>query len=475
MGPRIRQIVRAAATACLASLACAQTNAPPALDAGTAVALALAHNRDLQLEARRVAAARLAVEGASAEFTTGIRSDSGASISSDSDAWQYGAVLTRPLLNGTDLSAGANYRSETFDDGTESRGWAARLGLSQPLFRNYGTLVNSERLTRARREVLTAMRAYEARRDRLALDVLETYEAVLRIERQLDADAAFLSRADRFLRLTRAREAQGRATRVEALRVELQVGEARARRRAGFQRLETARRVLADLLGGAPDAVFTLAEPPETVPENVDAAAATGIALSNRMDYAQVVHNVEDARRGLKIAERSRWPDVRLLAQYDAPFATDAGAKREESWFVGLTTGNGFNPRQSKVEIATAGLGVEDARDRTGIAALQIGREVRDRIEALSAARDEQPIQQRNVELARARAELARRQFEAGRGDHFSATDAEDALNDAIGRLLDSRSATRLAAYRLRSSLGTLIEHPAELRAPPGHLPEAPL
>ena len=62
-------------------------------------------------------------------------------------------------------------------------------------------------------EVRTALRAYEARRDRLVLDVLETYEAVLRIERQLDADAAFLSRADRFLRLTRAREAQGRATR----------------------------------------------------------------------------------------------------------------------------------------------------------------------------------------------------------------------------------------------------------------------
>ena len=73
------------------------------------------------------------------------------------------------------------------------------------------------------------------------------------------------------------------------------------------------------------------------------------------------------------------------------------------------------------------------------------------------------------LQLAGDRARLARRLFELGRGDNFTATDAEAELLRAQSRQLENESEVTVAAFRLKRVTGTLVESPDALKPrPPG-------
>lgn len=440
-----------------------------AINLDTAIARALANNLQLSLDARRVTQSNLRVDGAAAAFSMEIRPESGAGFSSDGESWRYGASLGKAFITGNRVSVGANYGSEltTTDDGDVQSTTAGNLvvRLDQPLLRNFGTLINGESLLRARRGVLTSMRQLEARKVGLVVDLVAEYERVSQLERQIEIDQQFLARAQRLSRLTRAREAQGRATRVDSLRVELQFGEADARLTTTRQRLDDARRNLAELLGDPPDKVYALEAPPTIgfMPPGLDQALA--IAYSNRLDLADALQSCEDALRGVRIAKRQQWPDLSLSASYRQPFASEAeGTSEDPSWFLGLATGSGYSPSVARVAIAVAELDADGAEDLLKIVRRDIEREVRRQLALVTSTKAAESIEVKNLQMAQARATLARRLFEAGRGDSFSVTDAEDALSASHLRLLDSQSQARLAVYELLRSVGTLIDVPATLR-----------
>ena len=441
-----------------------------AIDVDTAIRRALEHNLQLAMDARRVKSASLDIEGAASAFATEVRPDSGAGVSSGGDSWQYGLGFTRAFITGTRLSAGGSYRSDTTapDAGpeVETRTGQVSVQFDQPLLRNFGTLINGEALLRARRSLLTTMRLVETRKVELVLNVLAEYEQICQLERQIQIDVDLLDRAGKLARLTRAREAQGRATRVDGLRVELQQGEAEARVTSSRLRLDDARRNFAELLGDPPAKVYRLAPPPGVSFDPPPLAGALSVALSNRLDYADALQRREDSLRGVRIAERQRLPDVGLVGRASKPFTStsDDPDAYDPSWFVGLATGSGYNPEAARVAIAGARLGVDDADDLVRIVRRDIEREVRQQLAAVESRRSEAAIEARNAQMAQGRATLARRLFEAGRGDSFAVTDAEADLSAASLRQLDSEGRARLAVYQFMGSVGTLLEAPPRLK-----------
>ncbi|MCZ7599723.1 MAG: hypothetical protein M5U09_20950 [Gammaproteobacteria bacterium] len=137
------------------------------------------------------------------------------------------------------------------------------------------------------------------------------------------ADRESLDRAEELLRSTRAKEALGRSTRIDSLRVELQRGLARSRLAANTERLESERQALAELLGLDPDIVLAL-EPTGIFSIDLPPAdEAVERALDNRLDYAQALQDRDDAVRGARIAENLLLPDVTpdraLRARRQAP------------------------------------------------------------------------------------------------------------------------------------------------------------
>ena len=102
--------------------------------------------------------------------------------------------------------------------------------------------------------------------------------------------------------------------------------------------------------------------------------------------------------------------------------------------------------------------------DTVRILELVIAREVQQQLTAYRRAGLDLEIAGRNVKLARDRTELARRLFRAGRGDNFSATDAEEALVIAEDSFLTSKANASISSYRLLQTMGVLLEHPNELK-----------
>ena len=443
--------------------------APPAratLTLEHAIQRALDHNRDLAIQTRDVTQARLNVESARANFGLQLSPDSNAGVSKEGENWQYGLVLSRPTIFGTEVGVGGRYGEDqriTSDDPTVSDAYRSiDVRLTQPLFRNFGTLVNGERILQARQSHRAAMRRYEVARAELALGVVENFESILRLEQQAAYERDAVARADYLAGLTRAREKQGQATELDVLRVDLQKGEAEARLSASLDRLNNDRRALADLLGAPIDLDFELIPAPRLAFDVPTVPDAVQIALSNRLDYAQALDQQRDAGREVEIARRGLWPDINLVARHS--WIDYDGAATETDWFVGVTAASRYSVSQQKISLARAKVNLENAGDEVENAARAITREVQQQLVSYQSLRTEMEIESRNFDIAGRRVELARRLFEAGKGDHLSVTDAEDQFAAAAARKFSSASEAAVAGYRLLLTLGTLVDYPAALK-----------
>lgn len=446
--------------------------APPAFAAGAldlpaALNQALAHNRALARSALSLRGTELGVAGAEAAFRLRVSPDGSAGSSQAEDTYQYGLAVGRKFLPGTDVEVGARMTHAEDDDGERSRRSSLSVDLAQPLFRNFGALVQGEDLLRSRLQVQAARRTFEQQKTDLLVDVVENFEGLIRLQRRIASDEGAYTRMDKLYRLTRARERQGRATRVDTLRVELQRGQALARLESSREEFSSRQRDFAELLGCPPDTSFDLVPPPlldVTVPEPADALR---IALSNRLDYAQALQDGADSARGLRIARRGLRPDLSLNARYerrsDSRFSENEGFE-EDLWSVGLSGDTDLNQAAERARLGQAAVGLEAARETVGILELSIAREVQQQITAYRRSLGDLKIAERNLRLAQSRARLARRLFELGRGDNFSVTDAEEALTEAEDQVYAARASASISGYRLLRTMGTLVQYPDDLK-----------
>jgi outer membrane protein TolC len=436
-----------------------------------AIEAALRRNHELVRAGLAARRGEVGVAEAESAFAVAWLPSGNIDTTSGVDTWAYGLMASRRLPWGTVVRVGGQAgRVETDDEDVAADRVAAVVEVRQPIFREFGTLVQWEGVRLAESRLRQVRRDYELQKQDLVLEVVDTFSTLIQLEREAEADEASRDRADRLYRLTRIRERQGRASRVATLRAELQLGQADSRAANTRERLYSARRRFAELLGYPPQTEFLLTSPPPLALALPTAEEAVRIALENRLDYAQVLDDLRDRNRAVAIAERVRWPELDLTARYtrfgDGNSLDEAAGLDNDDWFLGLSAGSEYNPTRNRSTIARAELDRRSAEETIRVFELSIARQVQQRIAAYERAQTEVGIARRNLVLAASRAELARRLFEMGRGDHFSVTDAEDAYVDAQNRWFDAESESSLSGYRLMRVLGTLLEPPATLKPP---------
>lgn len=437
-----------------------------------AVDMALRLNRDLARAGIGIEDGTYGLAVADAGFSIRYAPVGTASTSSSGDQFEAGMRANRKNLLGQDFQLRVSAEQDSGEDSETVQRGRVGLQVTQPLFRNFGRLVNEEPLVRARSELRRSRRAYENEINNLIVRVAETFLNIIRLERRIVTDDAFLTRTERLLELTRLRERQGRSSRVDTLRVSLQRGEAAARVQQSRERLHLARLDFLDLIGAGESTAVVLHPPPEetfAVPAPPEAVAT---AFSNRLDYAQAIDDALDRARGVRLARKNLQPDLAVVARYDrfgeGADAGDATAFDHDEWFVGLGAIRELNPALEAANLGRAELDLRAAREDLAIQAMAIRRRVQQQITSCNSTRQELEIAARNRVLAKSRADLAQKLFRIGRGDNFAVTDAEEAFLQAEAAWQDAQADWLLSAYRLRQELGTLREVPPEL------LPRAP-
>ena len=342
-----------------------------------------------------------------------------------------------------------------------------RYRLSQPLFRFSGRLINEEPITQANNNVLSARRRLESQRRDLIVEVVREYVNILRLELQLKADNKSFSRTKELYDNTYAKEVIGRATRVDTLRVELQMGQAQSRVEGSLERLQSAKSSFSELLDINTESDFTL-EPYNLLEIEIpDRDILLNTALENRLDYAQALQDLEDAKRGALIAEKQLQPDLQLIARYtylDNQSSSVTTIDEPNQWFIGLSAGTVFNRTREKIRVEQADIEKNSSEQLINILQQSISRQIQQAILTYRRTNADLKILERNLEHALARLELAQRLFEIGRGDNFSVTDAEEAFVEAESRLYQGRADTLVSSYSLLRTIGTLTETPNELK-----------
>lgn len=439
-----------------------------------ALETAMKKNRDLRSSVLALENTTYGVEAAAAQFALAIRPAGNVSSASDGDAVQFGLTASKASQSGTTLSVTPQVASTSGDNLETTRAGLLRVEIEQPLFRRSGTLVNREGLTQAERAVFSSRRDLELRRNDLVVQVVGAHETLVQLQQREVYESQAFTRLDKIYRLAAARERQGNASRVDTLRAELQLGRAKSSLQTTRQQLESGRRDYSDLLGLDPTTNILAAAGARLEIAPPRAELATAVAFSNRLDYAQVLQDLGDAERGIKIARKNLLPDVSVIARYDwlgeGPGYSDALRLNDDAWFVGLAANNtDLRGTAERAALKSAQSGKLSSDLRVEIVRSAVERQVQNELSAYQRAQEQVAVEERNYKLASEQARLARRLYEMSRADNFTASDAEDQLQLAEASVLSARAEASLAAYRVLRALGTLIEAPADLK--PGRLP----
>jgi outer membrane protein TolC len=429
------------------------------LDLERAFALALERNLDLSLEASGHETARLAVAAAEAGFALRVAPELAVDRFESSDAATYGVGASRRFRLGTELRARAA-RTTASGGLPDQETWSVEL--SQPLLRRFGALIHEEPLVTAHLALAAAERRLAEQRADLILEVVTAYENLLKLERQVVADRKSVERARLLDRSTEAQERLGRATRIDTLRVGLQLGQLETRLEGSGERLELAHQDLAVLLGAESGTRFALAATPRLELDLPPLEEALEIALARRPDYAQALADAADGGRRTRIARRELLPDLAATLRYDH-WDGLPGAETGTLLVAVRMSGDLLMP-EARIAVSRAQVDEEAERKRVRIVEQLVARDVERAWLAVRRSRAEVPLLERNLEHAQARLRLASRLFEVGRGDNFTVVDAEAAFVDAESRLLDGRAAETIDGYRLLRALGNLVEVPERLR-----------
>jgi len=439
------------------------------IDLPRAIDLALTQNRELIKLAIAVESSRLSEEGARSEFAWTLRPTGFGGLGSEQDRLEYGLSVLKKYGWGTQVQLNGNViesRVPGLDD--YNRG-ELNLNVEQPLFRNAGTLINEEGIRLSESGVRASRRMLDLRKTDLIVQVAQSYEDIQRLALQLEADEKSVQRLTKLIRLTQAREKQGRASKVDTLRVELQVGQASSRYQNSREQWLSTQQDFADLLGLPLTNTFTLAATPLVSISVPDLDAAVTAALSNRMDYAQVLDDYRDVQRGVRIARRRLLPDVRLVTRYgqvgDGARVEDAFRLRDDEWFVGVRAQTDLPMRQEKTAYRQSMLDEQTAIENIQDAESLVRRQVYQQKLAYDRARADILIAERNLNLAQNRLKLAKRMFEMGRGDNFAVSDSEDEYLKAEREYLRAQTEASVTGYRLLRVMGTLMEYPPELKS----------
>ena len=435
-----------------------------------AISTALANNRDIAVQELELNGRVLATEQARYRFAFNLSPVAAVGVQSSAETARYGLVGAQRLEYGPELIAGVRAEDSNFDNAERRRSGIAHVELRQPLFRDWGKLVNQESIKRADSRLVAGQRLLELRKTDLVVQVVEASQGLLRLRRLMEDEQRTVERYDRLLRLTRAREKQGRATRVDSLRVAFLKGQSEARMASTLEQIRSLQSDFANLLGGSPDALWMPEETEDMRWARPERADAVRLALLNRLDFAQALQDADDAARGLRVAEKRLQPSLAMVARYER-FGqgrdwSDAWAFDEDGWSVALASSSDFFLRDERIGVQQAGLDKQTAAIRVDDVNAMIQRQVDQALSAHRRAEVEQEIAESNLELATQRAVLARRLFEKGRVDNTAATDAEIELLDAQTKLLNARAEAVIAGYRLLRTMGLLLDSPEELKPP---------
>lgn len=337
-----------------------------------------------------------------------------------------------------------------------------------PLFRGAGRVAYESRYV-AERELIYAVRTYERFRRAFLVTVASNYFGVQQRRTAIaNTEQSYRSRSEAWEKADFT-ERMGRSKTVfDASRAQSSLRDAEVALARSREDYETAMDRFKILIGMP--VVEPLDVPDQSADEasqsldglltSVDVAEAIETALAYRLDLLTDADRVDDARRGVVIAQNRILPDLDFTGSLtsnsnpDHLSATSLDRSRT-SWRAGLqlrvddrqTERTGF--RASQIDFRRAERNHDEFRDT-------VRADVRRAMRRIEQTADVRRIQEMNVSENERRLAAATVQFDLGKQTNQDVVDAENDLLAARNDFADAVAAYRIAILEFRRDTGTL-------------------
>lgn len=372
------------------------------------------------------------------------------------------------------------------------------LAITQPLLRGAGSLVTYEPLTQAERNLVYAVRSFERYRRTFAFDVAARYYAILE---RADEVANQQANYDNLQKLSERNTALAEAGRLD----DIQAGQARQDELRSLDTLLDATERLESLKDqfkvflGLPPQVELAYDPGELerlaeqdlAPIDLDPDKAAEIALAARLDHRNLLDQLEDGERHVKVAADALQAGLDLAASYSQPSQPGEIGKfnfSDSSWSLGAVLDLPLDRMRERNTYREAIIAAEVSRRSVDNSEDTIRSSLRDDLRQTKATLESWRIQQSAVELAARRIESTDLKLQAGRALTRDLLEAQQSLLDAKNAAsvaLVAYTLSRLSLFRdlellhvdeggIRTDLEALREYLGGALSPAAPSPEEP-
>jgi outer membrane protein TolC len=444
------------------------TPGAPTITLDAAVNIALEHSFSILTSADDLVSARLREDTAHAQFLPKI-TPSYARGTDDSRIFGLQASQKLPYT-GASFSASGAYRSQPTSDIAVPRSSDVSLTLTQPLLRGIGPTATNFDLENARRGRQGQERIFELARQRLALQVAQTFYNVIKQRHLLDVARQSLQRNSNLQEASDARMKVGLASKLDVYRAEIRASQAEDAMVSSQAGLDTALEQFRVLLGLSPtetlepeDQALPETDGGEIEPEQVLLARA----VDNRLEIKEARDLVGDSERAATIAKQSLLPQLDLgLSYIRTGFGTtftNSLRVADERFAFFFSTSYPLERSADKNSKAVAELQVEARKRSLKQQEFDVQAEVRAAIRSLERIKKSVELQRKGVELADEEHRLATLRYQRGLASNLEVVDAESSLvlaRNALVSLLTDYQVARMELLRATGSLDLEKEFP---------------
>ena len=429
-----------------------------------AIALALRANRGLLSVEEQVDYSRLSLLAAKSKFEIKFKPKANAGFgkhSTDGIERKYGAGLTIDKRFESGSSLAVTPRVDRLDGGFQS---GVDVSLRQPLFLGSNSEYNLSSVNSAEFSFRSSKRAVFLTQVHTVVTTVAMMYRVVQQRELVELNELSVSRLTGLVEATKAKENIGLATPIDVLRGEWQLGFALESLLTSSESLGESLDDLRFHLSLPLDQSIEVEAPLVYSPFDMNVNEAVAIALDNRVEIDQAYDVYMESLRYSRIAKHNTLPQLDLVFGYsqvgvNENLVNNFGLE-DHVWNVNLVTTSDIARTAERAGFEQSLIRVTSAKRLFNMQQDGIAREVKRDVRNLKRAEKQIEIQTEQIKNSEASMRLSKIKFNHGLGDNFDLVEAEADLRQAEVDLVSAVVDFIVGNYRMRQSLGTLMESP---------------
>jgi outer membrane protein TolC len=458
---------------CMALVTAVFSSATPAEENGTgkipearnisleqAIQMALENNRTLRSAALDITSSDLSLKSQQSEFDIKIVPQGASRYDSGEDGyWQVGATLSKKLAQGAEIAV-----TPTTGESGGSRNSEVDVSLRIPLLQGAGSAYAMD-------AVYSSM--YSNEKEKLSFikqqtdTILQTVTAVygcIQTQQQIDFLQKQLDELKRHLSLAKIKEKSGIIDAMDLYRAEIRIQSVEEELTSTREELANNIDEVKNILAVSLQQPLIVTAPVDYRPVEIELEEAQNIALANRIELVMSAMQLQESERRVAVAKNNILPQLDLELGYNSYRDEDYDAFSDERWTVALSsesdlfrTSERNDYQQSRLELQQVELSRQDVEE-------QIIQDVRFQLNSLEKQQERIAIRQEQARQAMGKLRLAESKFRYSLANNFDLLEAQTEMQQARTDYMVETINYIVGTYRLRSSLGTLMDIKGETK-----------